>query len=150
MQADFIFRTGKYSGKTYQYVATNHPHYIDWVIFERPDMLQERNLYGNKPKDVIPDYLQEDNEEGYIRFKPLTPNYNFDNETIMTATEITYQEKEVRLQMTKMKVGLYAKLSKETNTDGSVKYTNKWLIDIIFDSEQDAEIKSKLKKRINV
>ena len=150
MRSDFVFRTGKHKGKTYEWVSENHPYYIDWVMFERPEMLQERNPDGRKPKAVVPSYLLDDEDEDEsFKFKPLTPNYNFENEVTMSQHEISTGEKEVRLQATKLKVGLFAKLSKETNTNGRVKYDKNWLLDIIFDSEQDKEIKGKLKNRIN-
>ena len=149
MRTDFVFRTGKYKGKTYQEVASTNPGYIDWVLMERPEMLRERDN-SRKPNTVVPSYLQEqDEEDGPTGFKPLTPNYNFENEINMSTKEITEGEKAVRLQMTKVKVGLFAKLSKETNSNGRVKYDKNWLLNIIFDSESDADIKSKLKTRIN-
>ena len=149
MNNDFIFRSGKHKGRTYRWVEENYPRYIDWVMMERPEMLQEKSQYRRKANVVVPDYLQDDEEEETFKWKPLTPNYNFDNEVTMNIQNITQGEKEVRLQITKLKVGLYAKLSKETNTNGSVKYDKNLLLDIIFESEHDNEIKSKLKQRIN-
>jgi hypothetical protein len=147
MRTDFKFRTGKHKGKTYREVEASNPGYIDWVLTERPEMLRERES-TRKANEVIPSYLQEQ-EEPPVKFKPLEPNYNFENEINMSDKETTEGELNVRLKMTKMKVGLFAQLSKETNTNGRVKYDKNWLLNVIFDSEHDNDIKSKLQTRIN-
>ena len=63
----FTFRTGKHKGKTLDWVEDNDPSYIVWVEENRPEMLKE-------PKK------KEDKPDPNFRFKPLTPNLDFDNE----------------------------------------------------------------------
>lgn len=148
MYNSFTFRSGKYKGKSYEWVQDNDPRYIDWVIMERPEMIQERS---RKTQYVEPAYLQEDeDEESTAQWKPLTPNYNFDNETAMTTTnEQIVAEQEIWSQITKLKIGLYSKLSKETKMNGRVKYDRRWLINTIFNEESDSEIRQKLINRLN-
>lgn len=65
---DFVFRSGKFSGKTYAEVSEKHPNYIDWVIENRPEMLREHpksKTDGMTPRE---------------KFNALMPNTNFDNE----------------------------------------------------------------------
>jgi len=51
MRPDFIFRSGKYQGKTYSYVRKVDPRWLSWVEANRPEMLKEHgnpgNLYSN-------------------------------------------------------------------------------------------------------
>lgn len=65
----FTFRTGKHKGKTLDWVEDNDPSYIVWCEENRPEMLKEPKKKESKD-EVIPEY----------RPKPLTPNYDFDNE----------------------------------------------------------------------
>lgn len=145
---NFIFKTGKFAGKSYKWVSEHVPSYIDWVISERPEMLQSVRRQSNA-KTIIPSYLQdEDDEEIEVRaFKKLTPNYNFENERSMGTSNITKDT--IRKQVMTMKIGLYSKLSKETNQEGEAKYDKLELIKIIFDSPHDKEIKSKIIARLN-
>jgi hypothetical protein len=64
-----IFRTGKYKGKSLEYVKQSAPWYIKWVHVHRPEMLVERTPSENK-KTIIK----------YEKPISLTPNFNFDNE----------------------------------------------------------------------
>jgi len=41
MRPDFIFRSGKYQGKTYSYVRRVDPRWLSWVEANRPEMLKE-------------------------------------------------------------------------------------------------------------
>lgn len=66
--SNFKFRTGKHKGKTLDWVEENDPSYIVWVEENRPEMLKEPKK--KEKKEPIPEY----------RPKPLTPNYDFDNE----------------------------------------------------------------------
>ena len=142
MDNSFVFRTGKYAGKTYEYVSAYDYRYIDWVSRERPEMLKERARPKPKARIEVPD---DDECEAFL---PMAHNTNFENETYMTPNELTEGAKEVKLQLIKIKIGLYARLSHETNGNGRIKYDKNWLIDNIFtDEEQD--IKDKLKTRIN-
>jgi len=62
----FTFRSGKHKDKTIDWVEENDPSYLVWVEEFRPEMLKE----SKKKEEAIPEY----------RPKPLTPNYDFDNE----------------------------------------------------------------------
>ena len=65
---DFVFRSGKYLGKTYKWVCDNNPNYIEWIKENQPKMLVEKTSNPTKTK------------ESKQVFKKLTPNMNFDNE----------------------------------------------------------------------
>jgi protein-tyrosine phosphatase len=65
---DFKFRSGKYLGKTYEWVCDNHPSYIAWVKENQPNMLKEKVT-------TIKDVKNEGKEFGKLEF-----NKNFDNE----------------------------------------------------------------------
>ncbi len=64
---DFKFRSGKYQGKTYEWVLDNDPSYIKWVEKNVPKMLIEQPKGSTKSK---------------INHEPfkIKPNMNFDNE----------------------------------------------------------------------
>jgi hypothetical protein len=65
---DFVFRSGKYRNKTYEWVSKINPSYIDWVIENRPEMLKEQikvKTDGMTPRE---------------KFQALMPNTNFENE----------------------------------------------------------------------
>jgi hypothetical protein len=38
---NFIFRNGKYAGKTFGFVKQNNPSYIDWARANAPNLLKE-------------------------------------------------------------------------------------------------------------
>jgi len=65
-----ILRSGKYKGKSKDWVEDNDPSYLIWVEEFRPEMLKDRKYNTTSDSEVIPNY----------RPKPLTPNMNFDNE----------------------------------------------------------------------
>lgn len=46
MRPDFIFRSGKYQGKTYSYVRKVDPRWLSWVEANRPEMLKEHKTPG--------------------------------------------------------------------------------------------------------
>ena len=48
MNRDFLFRSGKYAGKSYGWVKDNNPKYIEWVKENQPKMLVD------KPKPTTP------------------------------------------------------------------------------------------------
>lgn len=43
MDLNHVFRTGKYSGRTVQYVYSNDRRYFNWVLENRPEMLKSHN-----------------------------------------------------------------------------------------------------------
>jgi hypothetical protein len=64
--ADFTFRSGKYAGKTYEWVSKVNPRYIDWIIENRPEMLKEYkrkgpNTDGMTPREKFNALMQNDN-----------------------------------------------------------------------------------------
>jgi len=76
----FVFRTGKFQGKTYAWVCDNHPWYIDWVINNRPEMLREhKKPRKNKNLKPVPklgdDYIR---EMEWASGKNIKPNTDFD------------------------------------------------------------------------
>jgi len=46
VRPDFIFRSGKYQGKTYSYVRRVDPRWLAWVEANRPEMLKEHKSPG--------------------------------------------------------------------------------------------------------
>jgi len=83
MDKDFKFRTGKFTGKTYEWVSRFQPWYINWVLENRPEMLKEHN----KPKHIKDiSELEEEDDEGtikdwqYRKSKLIQPNLDFFNE----------------------------------------------------------------------
>lgn len=145
---DFVFNRGKFAGKTYKWVSEKSPGYIEWVLRECPEMLTHKKR--RKAKTVIPDYLIEDEDVIKREFKPLKPNYNFDKEVNIKKYNMSEKDRaEIKNSVLKIKIGLFAKYSKETNSEGAVKYDKNDLIDLIFDSVKDSEFIKKLKQRIN-
>ena len=67
---DFVFRSGKYFGKTYAFVSQVNPNYIDWVIENRPEMLKPIVRKGPNTDGMTP----------REKFKSLMENTNFLNE----------------------------------------------------------------------
>lgn len=148
MHTNLKFRTGKYAGKSYEWVNENDPGYINWVLENRPEMMRSKQ----KPKTVTPSYLKdvgEDEEDTVQRLKPLKPNYNFEKQLDMSENDKATREKEVKAKLLKLKLGLYSKLTKETDDKGKIKYDKNWLADIVFDREEESELKEKIKSRIN-
>jgi hypothetical protein len=70
MNDDFILRSGKYVGKTTQWLKRNDPQYLEWVTLNQPKMLVEFKK-TIKPETELP------KEEPTNAIKP---NMNFDNE----------------------------------------------------------------------
>ena len=66
----FILRSGKYAGKTLEWLRRNDPQYLEWITLNQPRMLQGPKQ-PVKLKTEIPD------EETVSVMKP---NLNFDNE----------------------------------------------------------------------
>lgn len=42
MDDSFVFKYGKYKGKTYKFVLLNNPSYIEWVKLNAPNLLKEK------------------------------------------------------------------------------------------------------------
>jgi len=76
MDLKHVFRTGKYSGRTVQYVYSNDRRYFNWVLENRPEMLkshnkeQPQNTQYKKPVYVDPPEI-DTRDSGAIT--PLTP-----------------------------------------------------------------------------
>jgi hypothetical protein len=84
MDKNQVFRTGKYSGKTINYVYQNDRRYFNWVLENRPEMLkshkkkakpESHNKPYKKPVYVDPPDVS-DEDMGYI--KPPTLDEAFD------------------------------------------------------------------------
>lgn len=67
MRPDFKFRTGKHSGRTYEWVEDNDPSYIDWVLENRPEMLKEESKKPEAKKMVVKDLKEEETPLGLKR-----------------------------------------------------------------------------------
>lgn len=78
MNSDFIFRSGKFKGKSYGWVEAYQPWYIRWVLENRPEMLKE-----HKPNIVkVQSETEDENEKTisdrqYRKSKLMTPNLDF-------------------------------------------------------------------------
>lgn len=66
----FVFRSGRYQGKTYDHVNKVNPSYIDWLLDNRPEMLKEYKRKGPNTSGMTP----------REKFNTLMPNTNFENE----------------------------------------------------------------------
>lgn len=83
MDMNHVFRTGKYAGKTVNYVYSVDRRYFNWVLENRPEMLKSHkkkvesmvNKPYKKPVYVDPPDVS-DEESGKI--KPATLNEAFD------------------------------------------------------------------------
>jgi hypothetical protein len=78
VRPDFIFRSGKYQGKTYSYVRRVDPRWLSWVEANRPEMLKEhgqpRSLdtqFGGNPRKL------DTQEEGEETRDPWTSPHTF-------------------------------------------------------------------------
>ena len=75
MNGKFVLRTGKFAGKTVDWLRDNNPMYLLWVEENQPNMLKEKTskIVQSKPVDkkkVLPDYVE----------SAMKPNTNFYNE----------------------------------------------------------------------
>lgn len=70
MDDSFTLRSGKYAGKTIEWLRRNDPQYLEWVTLNQPKM-----LVGNKPVEQAK--IETSDEESVSAIKP---NLNFDNE----------------------------------------------------------------------
>lgn len=68
MNPNFVLRSGKYQGMTYEWVSDNNPSYIEWLKENQPNMLLD------KVTTVI------DVKETKQEFMRLTPNKNFESQ----------------------------------------------------------------------
>lgn len=83
MNLNHVFRSGKYAGKTVDYVYKVDRRYFNWVLENRPEMLKSHKKKESalvsksykKPTYVDPPELS-DKERGVI--KPATINEAFD------------------------------------------------------------------------
>lgn len=84
MDMNHVFRSGKYAGKTVNYVYSRDRNYFNWVLENRPEMLKSHkkkqtqsvvNKPYKKPTYVDPPDLS-DKERGVI--KPASISEAFD------------------------------------------------------------------------
>lgn len=66
MTPNFILRSGKYQGQTYEWVCNKNPKYIEWVKENQPQMLKEKKMTVTNLKEEP--------------LKSMEPNPNFENE----------------------------------------------------------------------
>lgn len=76
MDDNFVFKGGKYSGKTYGLVKKINPSYIDWVTINAPGLLKEKKKV--EPKAAPPRI--EPPEKSEVPKSAIQPNHNFFNE----------------------------------------------------------------------
>lgn len=72
MRADFILRSGKYAGKTYEWVLETDPSYLVWITDNRPEMLREQK----EPKKEVKVTNVKEETKSFV----LQPNEDFYNE----------------------------------------------------------------------
>ena len=73
MDRKLVLRSGKYAGKTIEWLQENNPSYLVWVEENRPEMLKPLKE-KTKQETVKPiEYTKE-------TLSSLQPNYNFYNE----------------------------------------------------------------------
>lgn len=75
MDRNHVFRTGKYTGKTVNYVYLNDRRYFNWILENRPEMLKSHkkkvsveayNKPYKKPVYVDPPDVEKTTETGWI------------------------------------------------------------------------------------
>ena len=64
-----IFRTGKYKGKSVDYVRRIAPWYIEWVRENRPEMLK-RQAPTSSPSKNSKELVEPPEEDGKYRIQP--------------------------------------------------------------------------------
>lgn len=74
----FIFRSGKYQGKTVGLVKKINPSYIDWVLENKPEMLEEKAVPA--PKKEKRTYKEVPDDSEVEPKTTLENNTNFLNE----------------------------------------------------------------------
>ena len=75
MRPDFKFRSGKYTGRTYEWVEDNDPSYLAWVKENRPEMFKEVKSVEKKEVKKEVKVIEVDVCDG-----AMVMNENFDNE----------------------------------------------------------------------
>lgn len=85
MDMNHVFRTGKYAGRTIQYVYSNDRRYFNWVVENRPEMLRSHKSktqsIQNRPyKKTVYIDPPEENDEDERTMRPLSPNLDFDSQ----------------------------------------------------------------------
>lgn len=76
---NFVFRTGRYVGKSVGLVKKINPGYIDWVKENQPKMLEEGKSKPVAPRPA-PKEIVDPPEGGGTKSAVMTPNLNFFNE----------------------------------------------------------------------
>jgi hypothetical protein len=74
MEPHFKFRSGKYAGRTYEWVEDNDPSYLAWIVENRPEMLRDHKKKEVKKEVKVIDVKEEPCEP------TLKPNENFYND----------------------------------------------------------------------
>ncbi len=72
MNPKFQIRSGKYAGKTIEWLQENEPSYLLWMEENRPEMLKGSEIKKAAPKQQVT--VRE------IEAKAMVPNLNFYNE----------------------------------------------------------------------
>lgn len=75
MDRNHVFRTGKYAGKTVNYVYLNDNRYFNWILENRPEMLKSHkkkvsaesyNKPYKKPVYVDPPDIKQTAQTGWV------------------------------------------------------------------------------------
>lgn len=74
---NFIFKGGKYSGKSYGLVKKINPGYIEWCEQNAPGMLKERK---ESKKPTTPPSRKEPPPDDEVKENVLKPNLDFLNQ----------------------------------------------------------------------
>lgn len=78
MDDNFIFRSGKYIGKTYKFVLLTNPSYISWCEQNKPKMLMPTKQNA-EPKPSGP-RIEPPEKSDLPKSSAMKPNLNFLNE----------------------------------------------------------------------
>tara|TARA_B110001469_G_scaffold5622_1_gene5869 strand:- start:205 stop:465 length:261 start_codon:yes stop_codon:yes gene_type:complete len=84
MDKNHVFRTGKYAGKTVNYVYQNDKRYFSWILENRPEMLKshkkkvESRTYDKPYKKPVYIDPPDVSDEDMGKIKPATISEAFD------------------------------------------------------------------------
>lgn len=78
MDYEFVFKKGKYKGKTVDWVEDNDPSYIVWIEECKPELLEDDDNFSVN-SDLSYEEKYPEPEEDFIE-TAIKPNLNFDNE----------------------------------------------------------------------
>jgi hypothetical protein len=88
MDYEFVFKKGKYKGKTVEWVEDNDPSYMVWVDECAPELLKDDS---EKKEEKVKSKYKEPEVDSVD--SAIKPNLNFDNEIDTFFVELRKKQK---------------------------------------------------------